>query len=319
MKHFFILNPAAGKGKKIQKLIEEIHTVCKARGVDYVVHFTERVGEATEFVRSCCKNTAEQLRFYACGGDGTVNETASGLVGCENAELGIIPMGTGNDFVRNFENKEYFFDVNAQLDGEAEKIDVLKYNDKYSVNMINVGFDCEVVKQVSKNRRNVFVPSKIAFMVGVVQKFFSMPDVKAKLLIDGVEQERSNFQLCAIANGSYCGGGFYAAPISDLRDGTVDVCMISPVSRMKLLQLVGYYKAGTYLEKVKDKNVINYVKCSSVEMKFETPTDICADGEIEKVSELKISTVKDAVNFCVPKGCKMFHPEIPRERMPSRV
>lgn len=319
MKHFFILNPAAGKGKKIQKMIEEIHTVCKARGADYVVHLTEKVGEATEFVKNCCKNTAEQLRFYACGGDGTVNETASGLVGCENAELGVIPMGTGNDFVRNFENKENFFNINAQLDGEAEKIDILKYNDKYSINMINVGFDCEVAKQAAKNRRNVFVPSKVAFILGVVQKFFSMPGVKAKLIIDGVEQENSEFQLCAIANGSYCGGGFYAAPLSDLRDGTVDICIINPVSRMKLLHLVGYYKAGTYLEKINEPDVINYKKCSSIEMRFMDPTDISVDGEIERVSELKISTVKNAVNFCVPKGCKMFHPEIPRERMPSCV
>ena len=305
MKHFFILNPAAGKGKRFQKIIEEIHTVCKGRGVDYVVHITERIGEATEFVKNCCKSTTERLRFYACGGDGTVNETARGLIGCDNAELGVIPMGTGNDLVRNFDNKEKFFDIEAQLDGEAQSIDVLRYNDKYSVNMINVGFDCEVAKQAAKNRRNVFVPSKVAFIFGVVQKFFSMPGVKAKLIIDGVEQEKSQFQLCAIANGSYCGGGFYAAPLSSLNDGTVDICIINPVTRMKLLQLVGYYKAGTYLEKISEPDVINYKKCSSIEMHFENPTDISVDGEIEKVSTLSITTVRDALSFCVPKGCVM--------------
>ena len=305
MKHFFILNPAAGKGKRFEKIIEQIHTLCKERGVDYVVHITERIGEATEFVKKCCKSTTERLRFYACGGDGTINETASGLIGCDNAELGVIPMGTGNDFVRNFENQEKFLDIEAQLDGEAKKIDIIRYNDKYSVNMINVGFDCEVAKQAARNRRNVFVPSKIAFIVGVVQKFFSMPGVKAKLIIDGVEQKQSQFQLCAIANGSYCGGGFYAAPISFLNDGTVDICTINPVTRMKLLKLVGYYKAGTYLEKKIAPDIIKYKKCSSIEMQFEEPTDISVDGEIERVSSLTITTVRNALSFCVPKGCVM--------------
>lgn len=319
MKHFFILNPAAGKGKKINKIIDTIHQLCQARGLDYVVHMTEKIGGATEFVKKCCQNTAEKLRFYACGGDGTVNETASGLIGNENAELAVIPMGTGNDFVRNFTNKENFLDIEAQLDGKAEKIDILKYNDKYSVNVINIGFDCEVAKQAIKNRRSVFIPSKIAFIAGVVQKFVSMPGLKAKVIIDGEEQNEKEFQLCAIANGSYYGGGFYAAPASDLRDGTVDICMISPVSRMKFLKLVGYYKNGTYLEKLKGKDVIKYKKCQSVEMYFETPTDVSIDGEIETLSTLSITTVRNAINFSVPRGSEMFHPTVPQELQPVGV
>lgn len=318
MKHFFVLNPAAGKGKAIQRIIDQIHAVCKSRGVDYIVHLTDKIGEATEFVRNTCKSTTEKLRFYACGGDGTINETASGIIGHDNAELGVIPMGTGNDFVRNFENNDKFFDIEAQLDGEAERIDVLKYNDKYSVNMINIGFDCQVAKQAVKNRRNTLVPRKAAFIFGVVQKFISMPDVKARVIVDGEEQKRNEFQLCAIANGSYCGGGFRAAPISTLRDGVVDVCLISKVTRMQFLKLVGFYKAGTHLEKIKDDSIISYKKCSKLEMIFSEPTDVCVDGEIEQLSSLEISTVPQALSFSIPRGALLNLPRV-EEKQPSYV
>ena len=308
MKHFFILNPAAGKGKAIKKVIEDIHAVCKARGVDYVLHTTERIGEATEFVKKQCKSIAEKVRFYACGGDGTINETASGMVGYENAELAVIPMGTGNDFARNFSNNERFFDIEAQLDGSCEKIDLLRYNDRYAVNMVNIGFDCEVVKQVAKNRRRVPIPAKAAYILGVVQKFIAMPGVKAKVKIDGVEQDWKEFRLCAMANGRYYGGGFCAAPLSDLRDGTVDICMVSPVSRMTFLGLIGSYKKGMHLEKIKDENILRYKKCSLVELTFDEPTDVCVDGELNTMTSLSVSTVKEAINFSIPRGCEMLHP-----------
>ena len=305
MKHYFIMNPAAGKGKKFQAIIDKIRTVCSARGAHYEIHITEKAGGATEFVRGVCESTAEKVRFYACGGDGTVNETARGLIGYPHAELGVLPMGTGNDLVRSFSNKENFLDIEAQLDGEAQKIDVIKYNDKYSINMMNAGFDCEVAKQAIKNRRNAFVPSKAAFILGVVQKLFSMPRVKGKLYIDGTLHEWHEFLLCAVGNGSFYGGGFCAAPISTLNDGVLDICLISPVSRMKFLTLVGSYKAGTHLEKITDKRVLNYEKCSRIEMIFDAPTDVSVDGEIETVDSLVITTEREAISFCTPRGCVM--------------
>lgn len=309
MKHFFIVNPAAGSGKKLHSVLENINTVCKERKESFFIHNTLKAGEATEYVKEICAKSSdgEKLRFYACGGDGTINETASGIIGNSNAELAVIPLGTGNDFVRNFDNPENFFDIEAQLDGTSQPIDVLRCNDRYCVNMINIGFDCEVVKQVPKIKR--FIPGKLAFIVGVVQKLITMPGVKAKVFVDNVEQKMSSFLLCAIANGAFCGGGFKAAPLSDLIDEVVDICMVKPISRTKFLTLVGDYKKGTYVTKEKFKSVVNYKKCSEVEIKFDAPTDVCIDGEIERMSSLRVSTVKKALDLCIPKGSLMTHTE----------
>ena len=191
MKHYFIMNPAAGKGTKFHELIDEIHKVCDRRKVSYEIHVTSKIGEATEYVKQICSQSEETVRFYACGGDGTIKEVASGLVGFENAELGIIPMGTGNDFVRNFEHQDQLFDIDAQLDGESKKIDLIKYNDGYSINIINLGFDCEVAKQVIFNRRSVFVPKGMAYTLGIAQKItqFDSAIASGRVYIDGVLQK----------------------------------------------------------------------------------------------------------------------------------
>ncbi|MBO5715903.1 MAG: YegS/Rv2252/BmrU family lipid kinase [Clostridia bacterium] len=307
MKHFFIMNPAAGKGTKFHDLIDEIHKVCDRRQVYYAVHITERQGESTEFVRKMCQSSNEPMRFYACGGDGTIKEVASGLVGFNHAELGIIPMGTGNDFVRNFEHPEQFFNIDAQLDGETRKMDLLKYNDKYAVNLINTGFDCEVAKQVSLNRRSLFVPSKLAYTAGIVQKItqFDSAIVNGRVYIDGVPLKGDKFQACVFANGRFYGAGYRAAPAASFNDGIIDCCIIDKIPLMTFIKILGYYKAGTHLTEKGIPDVFAYKKCKNAELVFYRPTDISVDGEIERVKgKVTFSVAKDAVTLSTPKACQ---------------
>ena len=102
MKHFFIINPASGNGKAHKKLIDRIHKICEKLCVDYEIRITEHSGHAKWIVENELSGASEKIRFYACGGDGTINEVASGLAGKSLAEMSVIPVGTGNDFVRSF-------------------------------------------------------------------------------------------------------------------------------------------------------------------------------------------------------------------------
>lgn len=307
MKHYFIMNPAAGKGTKFHSLIDDIHKVCDRRGVYYAVHVTEKIGEATEYVRSVCETSTEPVRFYACGGDGTIKEVASGLVGFDHAELGIIPMGTGNDFVRNFEHTEMLFDIDAQLDGETRKIDLIKYNDKYAINIINTGFDCEVAKQVGVNRRSIFVPNSLAYPASIVQKItsFDTAIVHGRITLDGVQHRGEKFQACVFANGRYYGGGYFAAPASEYNDGILDCCLIDKIPLMTFIKILGDYKAGTHLTNPIAKKILAYRKVNVAEVEFARPTDISVDGEIERIKgKLTMSIAKDAVTLSMPKSCQ---------------
>ena len=309
MKHFFIMNPAAGKGTKFHNLIDDIHKVCDRRQVSYEIHITEKRMEATEFVKKMCESTTDPMRFYACGGDGTIKEVAAGLVGFDHAELGIIPMGTGNDFVRNFEHTEMFFDIDAQLDGETRKIDLLKYNDKYAINIINTGFDCEVAKQAGVNRRSVFVPNSLAYPAGILQKItqFDTAIVNGKIYLDGKLHKGDKFQACVFANGRYYGGGYFAAPAAEQNDGIIDCCVIDKIPLMTFIKILGDYKIGSHIinPKVYGLNIFAYKKCKNVEIHFDRPTDISVDGEIERIkSKLVLTTLKEAITLSTPKACQ---------------
>ena len=154
MKHIFVINPAAGKGKNLPTLLASITYACEDLKVEYDVYHTQAAGDATTYVSETCKqNPDKKFRFYACGGDGTLSEVLNGAVGNDNAEIAVIPAGTGNDFVKTFRHPEYFTAIQKQVLGTAEKIDLLKYNDRYSLNIINVGFDCDVVVKVAEIKR----------------------------------------------------------------------------------------------------------------------------------------------------------------------
>lgn len=303
IKHVFILNPAAGKGEMQSDLQSEIEHVCTARGVDFEIHHTGAPGEATAFVRTTCEQNPDlQLRFYACGGDGTVSETVNGAYGFANAAVGIVPVGTGNDFVRNFEGKDAFLDIDAQLEGDTAMLDLMQYNGKLCANMINIGFDCEVVKQTAKLKRSKLIPKGMAYIAGLVVTLVRKPGVVARVSFDGGEPEQRRMLLTAIANGAWCGGGFHSNPLALLSDGVLDTILIKNVTRIRFISLVGMYKKGTYVTNRGARRVIDYVKSHSVHYYFDGVQSICVDGEITEVTDLEICAVRDALRFVVPRG-----------------
>ena len=308
MKHYFVVNSHAGKGNKVKDLIQNINAVCSGREIDFEIYLTKAVGDAERFVRSvCCKyeNSDVICRFYACGGDGTVNECLNGIVDHAEHELAVIPIGTGNDFVRNFGNAEAFYDINTQLDAISTKCDVIKYNGRYCMNVANIGLDCEVVSRTDRIKKNPLVPSKLAYVFGLVGEFIKKSGIEFKCRIDGVEREKKRFLLAFFANGGFYGGGFHAAPLAELKDGLIDVCFINYVSRMTFLGLVGKYKNGTHLEVKNRDEIFEYIKCSKIEIEFDKKERVCIDGEIEEYEKLSVEIIRDKINFAVPTAFAM--------------
>ena len=86
MKHCFIINPASGKSETKEGLNERISTVCEAAGTEYSVIFTKSEGDATAIIKSYCEQNGGDVRFYACGGDGTLCEVVGGVMALEESE-----------------------------------------------------------------------------------------------------------------------------------------------------------------------------------------------------------------------------------------
>ena len=303
IKYVFILNPVAGKGAKQAGLDARIAQVCQDRGVDYEIHRTSACGEATDFVRELCKRYPDtQLRFYACGGDGTLSEVVNGAYGYANAAVGVVPVGTGNDFVRNFENKEAFLDVEAQLEGKVQSVDLLRYHDQLCVNMINIGFDCEVVKLTAKLKEKKLLSADMGYIAGLVLTLIRKPGVTAWVSVDGGKAERRKMLLTSVANGAWCGGGFHSSPMALLGDGVLDMLMIKNVTRVRFLSLVKAYKSGSFVDSASARRVIDYVKGRTVRYTFDGMQSICVDGEVIEAAELEVSVAENALSLIVPEG-----------------
>ncbi len=306
MKHVFILNPAAGKGGEIAPLGAKLDAECKRLGADYLIYTTKSPGDATRFIlRESTEGGTlfgQHCRFYACGGDGTISEVLDGAARVDGAEVGVIPIGTGNDFCRSFTPHELYFDVEAQLNGQVIPLDAVRYNGKYSSNMINIGFDCEVVRETARIKRKPWVPGKLAYIFGVVNTLVRKPGASFNLSVDGGKPEHHELLLCAIANGPYCGGGFDALPMAELTDGMVNIIKIKNVSRLKFISLVKYYKDGTLPERKEIEGLCEYIKCRRAVFEFEKPWAVCVDGEVTEMERLEIEVEPGKFRFSVPRG-----------------
>ena len=155
MKHLFVVNPVAGKQKPEEKLrlineaIDRLPAEQRSRD-EFEIYVTEAPMDACRHIRETAADGAE-LRVYACGGDGTLNECVNGAAGLSNVAVTHFPCGTGNDFIKMFgPGKDRFFDLTELINGEVRPIDVIKCNDRYSVNICSMGLDARVGTDVHK-------------------------------------------------------------------------------------------------------------------------------------------------------------------------
>ena len=244
MKYCFIINPMAGKGKSVDGVCADIERVCSERGVEYEVFLSKCIGDTKTHVAKRAAE-GEEICFIAGGGDGTLCETTLAVMALpedvrKNACVGVIPMGTGNDFASNFDNKEAFFDIAAQLDHTPYEVDLIRCNDLYSINMINVGFDSHVVCQKEKIGRKKWVPRKLSYIISLLITLIKKPGLCVDLVCDGKESVHMELLLTTFANGAFCGGGFNSNPYASLTDGKIDFISINNVGRIKFLTLVKF-------------------------------------------------------------------------------
>ena len=312
MKTVFILNPMAGKKKDISKIITSINETAKAINADVETYETKGVGDARDFVRSYCERNP-QTRFIACGGDGTLNEVLNGTIGFCEAQVGVMPMGTGNDFCRNFENGEYFKDIARQIKGDTMKCDAIKYFSQtdegliegYCANLFNIGFDCNVAELVAKFKRIPLVTGSLAYLMSILVCFLKKETIGLKIELDGKKVYEGELLLNAVANGSYCGGGIYCSPDSSVNDGLMDVVTIKDITRMRFLKLLPKYLDGTYPQEKGIEEVISVGRCKKLVL---TPLsgsmNIGVDGESIRVKKTEFEVVEGAYNFVLPEGVK---------------
>ena len=313
MKTLFIMNSHAGSVDRTSSVIEAIKEYISSHNNETIeIHETASVGEAETYASKWCREniSEDSLYVFACGGDGTVNEVLNGVISYDNVSLGIVPIGTGNDFCRSIPEAGDFLDISAQMEGSAVRCDVIRYSGdidgkqsaRYCANMFNIGFDCNVVDMTAKVKRSRFISGSLAYLVSVLIILIKKKGANLKIELDGKVFQDGRLLLTSIANGRFCGGGVMSNPLASLCDGYMDVNIVHNVSRLRFLKLFPSYQKGTHIDIEGIEKTVEPHKCRKAVV---TPLDgsmrLCTDGEITDAGIITFEIVPSAVNVIVPK------------------
>lgn len=324
MEHIFIINPIAGKGKAAHSLQQKIKGIMEPLGSPYQIYVTKAPGDATDYVVQRCRllETPEQglhgldpirLRFYACGGDGTLNEVASGAArsGRDDVSVTSYPCGTGNDFIKNFPLAD-FSDIRGLVSARDQKIDLLRIGDHYAVNICNIGFDAEIAFHTNKFKKWPLIDGSMAYTIAIFYCLLKKTRYPFEIEVDG-KALRNEYLLAVIANGQYYGGAYQAAPMAKVSDGRMDFVGVLKMPRWKMLSVLRLYKEGLHLESPKIRHLIQNETCSSFRLRSMEQVPVSFDGDILQASEVSAEIVPGILNFAVPRtegpGCKTEHRE----------
>ncbi len=303
MRHIFIINPAAGKVDHNGVLRPRIEAAAAEMGANAEIHCTTGFQEAITYVKGCCtREGTEALRFYACGGDGTLNEVTTGVYGCERASVGVIPCGSGNDFIKSLDDRLDFFDIKAQMAGEEKAIDLVQVNDRISVNVANMGFDARIAANVNKFKRLPLVSGATAYNMAIAYVMMGRLSTRLTVEVDGEPQGERAYLLMVAANARYYGGEFKAAPRAELDDGHFDLCTVSNISKGRIMSLIDLYRKGEHITDARFQDIVSYQKCKKLKVTSAQPIPLCVDGEVFYNDVARISILPKALKLIIPKG-----------------
>ena len=242
MKHLFIINPAAGSWDHTKQYTAAIVESCNARGLDYRVEVSKAPGECRRITREAGE-TGEEYRVYACGGDGTLNEVASGAAGFPNLAITAYSGGSGNDFVRLFSEPAAFSDLERLLDAKEVTFDMIRCNDDYALNICSVGLDARIGTDVARYKRLPLLQGFRAYAASTVVNVVRGIAEHYVVEICGETIDAQQTMIC-VCNGRFYGGGFNPVPEADPTDGLLDVLRVKKVSRLQVSSIIGKYKNG---------------------------------------------------------------------------
>ncbi len=292
MKHLFIINPCAGKEDSTSAITQRVEAYASSHpDFDYQIYVTQSQGDATRWVSQWCnERPAQEARFYACGGDGTLNEVVSGAIGHTSVQVSCYASGSGNDYIKYYGTLEDFNDLERLVNGTPHPVDVMKVNNRYSINICNFGFDAMVCKVGNDVRRKPIIGGKHSYTTGIIRSIFTSRSNYVRMTVDGQPFFDGHMLLCTLGNGRYNGGKYMCAPLSKNDDGLLEVNLFKRMSLIKFASLIDDYSRGTHINRPDVKRLMLYRQATTVEMASPDPFWLVIDGEMLHSNRYRVDT-----------------------------
>jgi diacylglycerol kinase family enzyme len=313
----------SGKGASAKALII-IEREMKAAGKEVTFLRTEYAGHATRLAADVIHKNCEAI--VSVGGDGLLQEVINGiapmlvrktsavsqvsngylppahstLIDNPDINLGLIPVGNGNDFARSVlprQRKSFDARVKTYIDcilyGNRKKIDLIRANEMYAVNIVNVGLDADAAEYAPKLKKYF---GSFAYIVSLVRHIIIFRPFAAKVTMNGKRQD-GLFTLIAMCNGSQYGGGVRIAPKALVSDGKITVCLVRSMTKAKLMVMFPLAIIGCH-EYI---NEVSFEQCESISINIPGEYKLCLDGNIFACrGTADVSVIPAALNFFIP-------------------
>ncbi len=310
MKHIFIINPAAGKSDSTAPVAAGIRRTCVERQLDYEILTTEYPRHAIELVKKkAVEYAGRTMRFYACGGDGTLNEVAAGAAGLANVSITHYPCGSGNDFIKLFGvDCQAFKDLNALIDGKEVALDYMETDCGACINVFSVGVDARVASGMQKYKRIPMLHGAMAYNISTVENVLKGLSEPYEVEVDGAVFSGKQTLILA-GNGRYYGGGFNPVPEADPTDGLLDVLIIKAVDLITVMKVIGAYKAGRHRQY---PQYITHLKAKSMSVRHRDGKDmqVNLDGEIIPSPRVSLRVADHKLRFVIPQSEQLLPPRV---------
>ena len=290
-----IVNPAAGGGRGAKLLGPALKRLRDA-GIEVKVATTRAPGQASDIARDAYGRGTRH--FIAFGGDGTSYEVINGLfpqaIGNEPPTLGLLPLGTGNSFLRDFTDRGLDAATEWLLAGESQPVDVMRMRHRggelYYINLLSMGFSADVA---ALRARRFSGWGELGYFISI---FLTLARFNRRPFPTRVEgQEHFDDRRCLFVtfnNSKFTGGTMMIAPRAKVDDGLVEYVRWGPIGRIGLIRnLPGLYD-GTHIQHP-------LAECKSVqrvEFKLDAPVDVMVDGEVLSLQCEELSVLPGALN-----------------------
>lgn len=297
LKLAIILNPAAGRGRGAK-----MRLALQNQLPDAAIWETKRAGHAIELARDAVQNGAQIV--VAAGGDGTLGEVLNGIWGTR-AKLGVLPLGTGNDFARCIGIGTKWENAIAVLkSGNCRLVDVGRVEiggqSRHFLNVAGAGFDSRVAARINQHRPRILskMSGTSAYLVAALAEMRRFPLAQIRLEMDN-EIVETRAVLCAIANAQSYGGGMRVAPDADLSDGLFDICLIKELGKAEFMRAFPSVFAGKHIHHPR----VEMFRAATIRLESEPPLPVLVDGEIMGETPASFEIAARAIEVAMPENC----------------
>jgi diacylglycerol kinase (ATP) len=294
VKPYIIVNPAAGSVPSLDALLTQLQRLNPAK-----VRVTRAVGDAEKFARAAIRNRYNYI--VAAGGDGTLNEVVNGIARCaENICLGVVPLGTGNDFARALGLPAALEDnIDILLSQKSRSIDLVRVKSdrtRFFVNVSAGGFSGLVDEKLTLEIKHTWGP--LAYVLGAATALPNLHAYRTQVVFDGGKSLSMDLYNVVIGNGRFVAGGLPIAPDADLSDGLLDVILIPRRSVPEMALLAAEIVLGKHLS----SNAIIFRRAKTIAVRSRPGMWFNVDGELVGNAPAVFQIMPRAINFVVSKA-----------------